>query len=153
MDYGLVLTGLLAAAGVVRCALKSRDLSLPCVLVSLWGASLALVAADARMSTFVFCAAMLNMIVSGIALVIVTRHPWRMDARIVGGLSLAIMPAHWIMSVSKGDGDWTIYALSCNFVFTMQCLVSGGWLDGMGRRAAGLVSGVWPLYRLRGGGK
>jgi hypothetical protein len=153
MDYGLVLTGCITLAGILRCVLRHRDPTLPSVLLSLWGVSFALVGAGARMSTFVFCAATLNMIVAGIALIIVTRKPTRLDARIVGGLSLAIMPAHWVMSVSGGTANWTVYALSCNIVFISQCLVAGGWLDGVGRRVAGLFLGLRPLRRFRNGGR
>lgn len=150
MDAGLVLTVLALVACLARSAVKRRDPTLPCVLLSLWATSLALAAADAQMATFVFTAALLNLAVSGIALALVIRDPGRMDARAVGGLSLAIMPAHFVMSASNGTANWTIYAWACNVIYIAQCLVAGGWLDGLGRRVAGLVSRLRPVSLFRG---
>lgn len=124
-------------------------MTLPCLLLAVWTVPLALLAAEARMATFVFTAAVLNMAIAGVALLIVTRNPARYEARIVGGVSMAIMPAHWIMSVSSGGADWTIYAAACNIGFAFQCLVAGGWLDGLGRRIGRFFTRLRPVHSLR----
>lgn len=151
MDVGLTLTALAGLLGMGRAVHKRRDIALPSVLLAVWTVPVALLAAEARMATFVFTAAVLNLAIAGLALLIVTRDPSRYDARTVGGLSMAIIPAHWIMSVSSGGADWTIYALACNIVFATQCLVAGGWFDGLGRRARRFFSRLRPVHSLRDG--
>lgn len=153
MDVGLTVTAAAGALGLGRAVRRRRDLTLPTLLLAAWGTAIALAAADARMATFVFTAAVLNLVIAGMALVIVTRDPGRLDARVTGGLSMAIMPAHWVMSASNGAADWTIYSLSCNIVFVLQCLVAGGWLDGLGRGLAGFFARLRPVRRLRDGGR
>jgi hypothetical protein len=153
MDLGLTTTALACALGVGRAVHKRSDLTLPCMLAAAWGTSLGLAAAKAQMATFIFSAAALNIMIAGIALVLVTRDNSRVDAKITGGFSMAIMPAHWVMSVTTGAPDWTLYAYSCNAVFIVQCLVAGGWLNGLGRCLAGFFARLRPVHRLRGGSR
>lgn len=153
MELGLAISAAAVVLGIGRSLKQRLDLTLPGLLAAVWAVPLGLLAADARMATFVFTAAALNLFVASIALVLVTRDPARIDARLVGGLSMAIMPAHWIMSVSNGTADWTIYAWSCNAVFVLQCLVAGGWFDGVGRSFVRLVSRLWPVHHVRDGGR
>lgn len=150
MDPGIVLSGLALAACLARSAVKKRDPTLPCVLLALWTAALALVAAEARMATFVFSAAMLNLMVSGIAVAMAIREPDRIDPRVVGFLSLLSMFPHFAMSASEGALNWTFYAWSCNMIYIAQCLVAGGWLDGLGRRIAGFFGRLQPVHLFRG---
>ena len=153
MDPGLVLTALALIACLGRAAWKRRDPTLPVVLLAMWTTALSLSAADARMATFVFTAALLNLAVSGIALAITIHAPERLDARAVGGLSLVTFTGHFPMSLSNGGADWTIYAWSCNIIYITQCLVAGGWLDGLGRSIAGFFARLRPvsLFRVRSG--
>lgn len=153
MQVGLTLSVVAVLLGTGRAVRRKRDLTLPGLLVGMMGVSLALMAADARMATFVFTAAVLNLFLAGMALIIVTRDATRRDAQVVGGLSMAIMPAHWIMSISSGAADWTIYAWSCNTVFVLQCLTSGGWFDGVGRSIVRLYSRLRPVPNLRDRGR
>lgn len=150
MDFGIGLTGLALAVCLVRSALKKRDPTLPCVLLALWTAALALWAAEARMATFVFSAAMLNLMIAGVAVVMATHEPGRIDTRVVGFLSLLSMPLHFGMSASEGALNWKFYAWSCNVIYITQCLVAGGWLDGLGRRIAGFFGRLQPVHLFRG---
>lgn len=153
MNIGLTVASLAVALGVGRAAWEERDVTLPGVLLGVWAVPFGLLAADARMATFVFTAAVLDMVIGAAALLIVTRDPSRYDARVVGGISMAIMPAHWMMSVSNGTANWTIYAIACNTAFVAQCLIAGGWFDGMGRRISRFIARLRPVHSLRDGGE
>ena len=102
-------------------------------------------------SFIVLTLALLDMMIAGTALIRVTHDPTRVDTKTIGGLSMAMMPAHFIMSASLGNVNWTLYAAACNFVFILQCLTAGGWLDGMGRSIAGIFRRVHPVRDLRDG--
>lgn len=124
---------------------------LPVALTLAWSASVALGNVGATMPTFVFAGALVDLLVAGAAVVIATVSPPRIDARTVGGISMALMPLHWTMAWSKGGADWTTYAVSCNIAFVIQCLTAGGWMDGLGRRARDLVGRVRHVSRVRSG--
>jgi hypothetical protein len=151
MDLGLTLTAVACALGLGWAVRKQRDLTLPVMLAALWGASVGLSAAGAKMATFVFTAVMMNLLVGFVALLILIREPNRADARFIGGLAMAIMPAHFIMSATNGQANWTIYAWSCNIVYILQCLVAGGWLDWLGRSLGGIITRLRPVRGLRDG--
>jgi hypothetical protein len=99
-------------------------------------------------------AAILDLFIGFVAVVISTIDPTRLDARIVGGISICLMPAHSVVSFGHGLSDigWIVYAATCNGAFVVQCLVTGGWLDGMGRGVSRFLSRFrgLPFLRFRG---
>lgn len=129
MDIGILVTGIAAAIAF----LQGRGLWLRHVLMLSWLVIGLETFAVLNMATVVFTMVMLDFIIAGTALVIVTHDPNRIDAKVVGGISMALMPAHWIVSITHGNVDWFLYASACNAAFVLQCLVVRGWLDGVGR--------------------
>lgn len=107
------------------------------------------------MPTMVFIAAMNDFIIACTGVVIGIRNPGRVDARAVGMISMALMPAHWWVSMRHGlpEWGWFIYALGQNIAFISQCLIAGGWMDGLGRAAVRFFSRLGPLPGFRGGGR
>lgn len=139
MDIGLLVTG----AAVILAYHKGRGTWLRRLLLISWAASFGATLANAPMSSTVFMMTVMDGLIAGVALTICTRDPNRYDARAVGAVSMAMMPAHWVMAATQGAPNWTLYAAACNAGFVFQCLIAGGWLDGMGRS-------VGRLFRWRG---
>lgn len=134
LDPGLILTGIavLVAFG------WGRGTWLRNLLLMSWAATVAGVAMGADMPAIVFTAAMMDFIVAGTSAIIVMNDHSRDDARTVGVISIALMPAHLCVSIYEGltyEG-WVLYAGACNAAFVAQCLIVRGWLDGLGRAIA-----------------
>lgn len=149
IDAGLLITGIAAALAF----LPGRGKWLRHLLVISWLATLLAAAMGASMSSVVFLLTMLDMVIAGAALAITTHNPARYDARVVGAVSMMLMPAHWVMAWSEGAANWTLYAAACNGAFVVQCLIVGGWLDGVGRRLGRLFNRAGAVRSVRGGGR
>jgi len=149
IDIGILITGITAALAF----LPGRGKWLRHLLVISWLASLIAAAAGASMASVVFMLTVLDMIIAGAALAICTNDPSRYDARLIGAISMMLMPAHWIMAWSEGTASWALYAASCNGAFVVQCLIVGGWLDGVGRRLGRLFGRAGAVRSVRGGGR
>lgn len=149
IDLGLLFTG---AAAVAAFAF-GRGTWLRHILLIAWLTVVLQALVDVRAAFVVFTMAMLDLTIAGTALIRYTQDRTRQDARIVGGLSMALMPAHFVMSATAGRVDWGLYASVCNLVFVLQCLIVGGWLDGVGRCINRVVSRVLPSGVLRRGGR
>lgn len=145
-DIGIILTGIIAVA----CFLFGRGEWLRHVLLMSWLVTLSESLGGVSRDLTVLTMAVLDLTVAGVALARVTHDPTRRDAQVVGGLSMALMPAHFVISASLGNVNWTLYASACNLVFILQCLTAGGWLDGMGRGITGFVDRFSPVRSLRG---
>lgn len=158
MDIGILVTGaasLLAVCGGGLCLSPLRpgdNPSLRATLACSWIVTVVEQSLVANMAMVVFSMALLDLVIAGAALIIATHDRTRYDARLIGGLSMALMPAHWIMSASHGRPNWAAYAMGCNIVFILQCLIAGGWLNGVGRRIAGFINRVRPVLHFRNGG-
>lgn len=149
LDLGILITGAAAALAFI----PGRGKWLRHLLVISWIATAVAAGAGASMAAVVFLLTMLDMTIAGAALVVSTNDPARYDARVVGALSMGMMPAHWVMAWSEGMADWTLYASACNAVFVIQCLIVGGWLDGVGRRLGRIFGRGGAVRPVRGGGR
>lgn len=147
IDLGVLFTGIAAVA----CFVFGRGMWMRNVLLMSWMVTLCMALSGIGKGFVVLSAVTLDFIIAGTALARVTHDPTRADARVVGCLSMMLMPAHLVMSASLGKVNWTIYAVSCNFVFILQCLTAGGWLDGLGRDIAGFFDRLRPAHLLRRG--
>jgi hypothetical protein len=145
IDIGILVTGVVATA----CFVFGRGKWLRHVLMIAWLVTALEAFFGVGRSFVVLTLALLDLTIAGTAVIRVTHDPSRIDARTVGGLSMALMPAHFVMSVSLGNVNWTLYAVACNLVFILQCLTAGGWLDGMGRSIAGILRRMRPVRVLR----
>lgn len=147
MDIGLIATGL--AAGIAFG--WGRGKWLRNLLMFSW----ALVAMQSimggSMSSIVFTLTAMDLVIAGAATAVVTNNPVRYDARVVGQISMALMPVHWVMAWSEGAIDWTTYASVCNFAFIIQCLIVRGWLDGLGRGILHFFTRLHPVHLFRHG--
>jgi hypothetical protein len=146
-DSGILVTG---AAMVVAFG-WGRGKWLRHMLALAWTIALLLSLAKANMASTVLAAAVMDFLLAGVALSIATNDPSRIDARAVGGISMAKMPAHWVMSVSSGSASWFLYAVACNAGFVLQCLIVRGWMDGLGRAVARIVGRLRPVHLFRDG--
>jgi len=148
-DIGILATGLTASA----CIAFGRSVWIGRVLFGAWlfGALASLLGAGVSMTVLI--AACLDMSIAIVALVRFTQDTSKRDAQMVGAMSMALMPAHFIMAVSHGAADWTIYVSAANAIFVLQCLTAGGWLDGVGRGIAGIWHRVHPVRHLRDRGR
>lgn len=149
IDLGIIITGV--SAGV--CLAYGKGMWLRRVLFLAWLAGVGLAELAQVRSVTVAGMASIDLIVAMIALVRFTQDNHKREAQIVGGLSMCLMPAHFVMAASRGHADWTLYASACNAVFVLQCLVAGGWLDGVGRSIADIWRGVRPVRSFRDGGR
>lgn len=141
-DLGLAITGLAAVI-----AFKwGRGIWLRHVLILAWLVILAFVLSGAVKSEIVFIMAAVDLLIAGTALVVITNDPLRIDAKIVGAISMTLMPMHWIMTVSHGTANWTIYASAANAGFVLQCLIVRGWLDGLGSGIIDFVNRFRPVH-------
>lgn len=74
--------------------------------------------------------AMVDMVVAISALFLwTTSHDQR--ARIVGGISMAMMCCHFGFAAAHGGMDWGVYALILNVGFMAQCWTAGGGFNGV----------------------
>lgn len=148
VDIGILATGLAVGA----CLVFGRGKWLKTALAIAWCIVLIEYMQGASKSVMVLTAAILDMLIAGAALIVFTHNPSRLDARTICGMSMSLMPAHFVMSASLGNVNWTLYVVACNLVFILQCLTAGGWLDGLGRRIAGIFRRMRPVRALRRGG-
>lgn len=157
MNLGALLDpGLLICAAAVFVAFGwGRGVWLRHLLLLSWAASAIGAVMGVQMATIVFNATMMDFFVAGGALIVTTRDPCRFDARTVGGISMALMPAHFIVSMAGGLSDlgWMLYAGACNAAFVLQCLIVRGWLDGVGRSIGRFVGRFLPVSLFRAGGR
>lgn len=153
MDIGIFATGVAAIACIALGRPPRANRWLRHVLLISWLVTLFESIADVGIGTVVFSLVMLNFLIAGAAVMRVTHDPSRVDAKVIGNLSMMLMPAHFIMSASLGKVNWTLYASACNIVFILQCLVAGGWLDGVGRCITRFVDRLPVVHPLRRGGR
>ena len=146
-DLGILITG--AAAGLAF--VPGRGKWLRHLLVISWAATAIAAGSGVSMAGVVFIMAMCDLVIAGAAVTIATNDPNRIDARFVGGLSMALMPLHWVMAWSQGSASWLLYASACNAAFVIQCLTVGGWLDGVGRSLGRFFHRFRPVRSLRDG--
>lgn len=149
IDPGLAITGFSAAI----CFAFGRGRWLRRVLFFAWLSGAILAMMGQTRSVVVAGIASIDIIIAMVALVRFTQDPDKREAQVVGGLSMCLMPAHFIMAASRGQADWTIYASACNAIFVLQCLTAGGWLDGVGRGIAGIWRRLRPIRLIRDGGR
>lgn len=145
MDIGMVITGFAAFAVLAF----GRGKWLRHLLFLSWSTVALAVAAGVSMSTVVFTMTILDISIAGAAVIIATHAPPRYDARAVGAVSMALIPAHWAMSITQGAADWTLYAAACNAGFVLQCLIVGGWLDGVASFLGRVIRRFDPVRSLR----
>lgn len=149
LDVGILATGIAAALAF----LPGRGKWLRHLLLISWTATAVAATLGVSMAGIVFIMTMLDLVIAAAALTISTHDQSRLDARFVGGVSMALMPLHWVMSWSEGGASWTLYAAACNAGFILQCLIVGGWLNGVGRGLGRFLHRIRPLHFLRGGGR
>lgn len=147
MDIGLTVTGFALIAAFTPA--HSGQMLLRSALAISWIVTMLSVFGQATMPAVVMSMAALDIFIALVALLIVTNDNTRYDARVIGGLSMALMPAHWMVSVTGGAVDWTIYAVACNAVFSAQCLIAGGWFDWLGRSIGNFFDRLWPVSSVR----
>ncbi|QIG80000.1 hypothetical protein [Stakelama tenebrarum] len=131
-DVGIMITG----AAVIPAFFFGRGHWMRHALLLYWVASAAVTMADVSRSTHVLTYATINIVIFAIGLVRFTTDRANHRAWRVGIISLATMPAHLTYSATMGQGDWGLYALFVNGCMLAQCIVAGGWLDGMGQRVS-----------------
>lgn len=155
MDLGLLTTGIFAivAFGWGKGKWQGRGTWLRRLLLLSWVLVTLEVIAGAYMATLVLTMATIDISIAGAALTISTHDSMRYDARAVGLISMALMPAHWIMSATHGALDWTLYASLCNAGFVLQCLIVRGWLDDVGRSTGGFFARLRVVRMHRDGGQ
>jgi hypothetical protein len=155
LDIGLLITAIAALLAFGR---GWGDLGrvgwMRQTLVVAWLSGGLAILTEQPMPTVVFLTAMMDFTIAGVAVAILMNDPTRSDARIVGTISLALMPAHFVVSANHGlpSFPWALYAATCNGAFVVQCLITGGWLDGLGRSISSLIGWIRrvPLLRFRG---
>lgn len=147
IDPGLLVTGLFAALACWR----GRHAAFRGMLPIAWCVC-ALAGTTLPMSWAVAVFAIVDLIISGVCLIFWTlEHDQR--ARVIGGLSMALMPCHFIFSALHGWFDWVLYASILNTAFVLQCLTATGGLDGVGRWFGGIYGRLVPAsLRARGRG-
>lgn len=144
-DVGVLAT----EAAVLPAFAFGRGIWLRHLLLISWTMSAAEFLAQTPMATVVFSYTMMDLTIAGAALGRVTHDPARTDAKLIGAVSMALMPAHWIVSAAQGHVNWPLYAAGCNAGFVLQCLIVGGWLDGLGRRTARFFARLHPVHIFR----
>jgi hypothetical protein len=121
------------------------------VLFIAWATILFETMAGVRMSFMVTTMALLDLLSAAVALGRVHHDPHNYRARFIGFVSMALMPLHWIISVTQGDVSWVLYAAIVNAGFVAQCLTLMGWFDGVGRSIRGFVARISGVYSYRRG--
>ena len=148
IDIGIVITGIAAFIAFIW----GRGRWMRHALFLSWAVVAVIGAIGADKAETVFTLAAMDLAIAGVALFVVTADETRTDAKIVGAISIALMPAHVIMSATHGIADWTLYASALNAGFVLQCLIVRGWLDGLGRTARGFFARLRPVFVHRIGG-
>lgn len=149
----MVDIGFLATGTAIGASIGARGGWLWRVLAASWAVSLAVSLAGANMAETVLTMILMDFAIASVSLTIATFDRGRYDARAIGMASIAMMPGHWVMSVSHGAPDWTLYMAACNGGFVFQCLIAGGWLNGMGRRIHRFFDRRSLSDSVRGGGR
>lgn len=148
-DAGIFITGLAGAAAFVF----GKGTWIRHLLAMAWAMTTIEALLGATKDAVVFSLAMVDLIIAGAALIRWLQDDSRTDARIIGGISIMLMPAHFVMSASQGAVSWWLYASICNAAFVLQCLIIGGWLDHVGRSTGRLVARLNPVHLFRRGGR
>lgn len=148
-DLGIFITGIVAAPAFVY----GRGTWLRHLLAMAWVMTTIETLAGVSKDAVVFSITMADLVIAGAALIRVTQDPTRTGAKVVGGISMALMPAHWFMSASQGLPPWWAYASICNAAFVLQCLIIGGWLDNVGRSTGRFFARLSPVHLFRRGGR
>jgi hypothetical protein len=146
-DPGIFVTGVAGAAAFVF----GRGVWIRHLLAMAWAMVTIEALLGATKDAVVFSIAMVDLIIAGAALIRWLEDDSRVDARIIGGISIALMPAHFIMSASEGAVSWWLYASICNAAFVLQCLIIGGWLDHVGRSTGRFFARLNPVHLFRRG--
>lgn len=149
MDLGIIATGI---AAITAFGWGRGKFLRNIVLISWIGSAFGWLA-GAKMPSVVMFSTIMDFAIAGAALAISTRDHLRYDARIIGGLSMALMPAHWIMAATQGAPNWGLYAAACNATFIVQCLIVRGWMDGVGRGIGHFFGRGRDIPALRRGGR
>ena len=148
-DIGIFITGLAGAGAIVF----GRGTWIRHLLAMAWVMTAIEALAGMTKDAVVFSIAMVDLVIAGAALIRWLEDDTRTDARIIGGVSIALMPAHFVMSASQGAVPWWLYASICNVAFVLQCLIIGGWLDNVGRSTGRFVARLNPVHLFRRGGR
>jgi len=125
--WAYLITGSALALSLIH----GRCTVLQMMLLASWAGGIVLSMAGVDMAATVFALATADMILALASVAILSVDNARSDARMVGLLSIALFPAHWAMSASSGAASWPIYAGCVNAVFVAQCIIVGGFMDGM----------------------
>lgn len=144
-DIGLLITGL--AVGVAAAFGRGSPIT-RAALVGHWGFVVAMVSFGLDKASTVAALTSADLFVAVVAVLLTGHNIDHPRTRIVGILALLVMPLHLVMSATTGKLNWTLYAASLNAVFVLQCLVSSGACDGLGRRLAALHDWLYgPAFR------
>ncbi|AJP72261.1 hypothetical protein [Sphingomonas hengshuiensis] len=136
MDIGLLVTFLAALAAQRRWLLCHDSRGRLGALLLLCWAVVSMAWCVLAKSWLVAVMTTTDLAIAVTCMVLLQREAsWR--AQLVGIVSMALMPAHFVMSMTQGGFDWTAYALILNAGFVVQCAVAGGWIDGLVIRIAG----------------
>lgn len=146
LDPGLILTGLFAAL----VGWRGKHVAFRGMLPIAWCVC-ALAGMTLPMSWVVAVFAIVDLFIAGVCLIFWTLEG-NQRARVIGGLSMALMPVHFVFSALHGRFDWIVYASILNTAFVLQCLTATGGLDGVGRWLGRLLGGLVP-GRLRARGR
>lgn len=149
IDLGLLITGLAAFAALFF----GKGHVTRHVLFVAWAIGFATSFLGAPKAGVVLSLAISDLLITGISVIAVHHDDKRVDSRLVGGLSLLLMPAHFAMSASQGAASWILYVSCCNAIFVLQCLVVGGWADDLGRRLWSFIHRALPILRSRHGNR
>ena len=128
IDLGLLITGF-----AVALSFRGRCGWLRALIIASW--LLAVATSGGDKAGVVLSAALADLVKALAAVLLLAAGAERAEVRLVGLLSLALFPAHLAMSVTHGAPSWFLYASAVNAVFVAQCLIVGGWLDGLVRGA------------------
>lgn len=149
-DLGLIVTGIFAIIAFGW----GRGKWLRHVLMLCWLTIFAISAYGADRSTVVGAMIVADMVIAVVAVAVATHSQQsRYDARMIGQLSMVLMPAHFAVAWSHGAVNWTLYASVCNVVFIVQCLIVRGWLDGLGHYVMDRISRLRRIPHLRNRGR
>lgn len=146
-DIGILATGIAAALALVL----GRGVWLRHLLAIAWTMVTIETLAGVPKDAMVFSIAVTDLVIALAALARATQDRSRIDARWIGAISLLLMVAHWLMSVSQGLPPWWLYASIVNIGFILQCLIIGGWLDHVGRSVGRVVARLNPVHLFRRG--
>lgn len=149
IDPGLLITGIAASAAM----LFGKGRIMRRAIFASWLISLITFTFDAPKSVVVLNLSLMDLLIAWASILAVHRNNLRLDARLIGGISLALMPLHFVMSATSGGANWLLYASVCNAAFVIQCLIVGGWADDVARRVLRFVLGPLPVFSFRNRGR